>query len=83
MRRKRNCGHRAQIVDPEQVRVVLARVVPADEQLDVVRIARAKRVCDSASDPGGSAVRSEGVVIADLVQAQVAFDVFGELDSVT
>lgn len=82
MRRERHLRHRAQIIDPVQMWVERCRVVAAQQEVNRVGLARAQRVCEGFTDPGGSSGGAQRVEVADLVQSDVAFDVFSELDGV-
>ena len=57
-------------------------VVPTNEEVDGVRLARAQGLGEGAPDPGCGCRGAQGVEIADLVQSDVAFDEFGELEGV-
>lgn len=83
MRRERHLGQRAKIVDPVEVLLVGGDVEPADEQVDRIRLPRAQALRERSPDPRGGGEGPEGVRVADLVQAEVAFDVFRELNRVT
>lgn len=85
MRRKRHTRHRPQIIQPIQMRLALLSrlgVVPAQEEVDRVRVPGAEGLCERAADPGRGGLGAEGVDVADLVEAEVAFDVFCEVDGV-
>lgn len=73
----------AEIVYPVEVGRIRRDVVTAEEQVDGVGLARAQRLCERAADPRRGGRRAQGVGVADLVQADVAFDVFRELHGVT
>lgn len=82
MRRKRHLDDRAQIIDPVQIGRVLCEVVPANEQVDRVRVPGSERFCEGTTDPGCRGRRAERVEMADLVQPNVAFDELCKLDRV-
>ena len=79
---KRHRGHRAEIVDPIQVRRLVRRVESADEEVDGVRRARAQRLCHRPTYPRRSRLWAQRIEVADVVESDVSLDVLGKLDRV-
>ena len=75
-------GHRPQIIDPVQFRLMGSEIVPRHQQVNGIRRSGSQRVCELATNPGGGRWGRKGVGVADLGEADVAFDVFGELDRI-
>ena len=75
-------SHRAQIIDPVELRLVSGEIVPRHEQVNGIGRSGTQRVCELAANPGGGRRRWKGIGVADLCETDVTFDVFGELDGI-
>jgi hypothetical protein len=82
VRGERDGRHRAEVVGPVERGRVRRGVVAAEEDVDRVRRPAPEAVRERAPDPRGGRRRAQREGVPDLVQAQVALDVLGELDGV-
>ena len=82
MGRKRHLHHGSQVIYPVQTRFVLGRIVSAEEQIDGIGMARPQAFRQGAAYPGGGCRRTKRIHVADLIQTNVALDVFCELNGI-